>query len=101
MNSLAAMVLIGTAISLCSATTASAGDCRRVTHTSERLSASRPTILSFKVEPDGSVKDVSVTQSSGNPDLDEATSDCVAARHVDPAPTSEVSRQIEIVWNVH
>jgi periplasmic protein TonB len=44
-----------------------------------------PVVLTFFVEPDGSVKDVTVAQSSGHPDIDKDAVDCLSERHYIPA----------------
>jgi TonB family protein len=50
-----------------------------------KVNASGTTELSFKIEPDGSVKDVAVTNSSGNADLDWAAVTCVSGWRYKPA----------------
>jgi TonB family protein len=45
----------------------------------------RPAIFAFYVEPDGSVKNISMVQSSGHPDIDKDALECLGERHYQPA----------------
>jgi len=51
-------------------------------------------VMTFFVEPDGSVKDVTVSQSSGNPDIDQDAVKCLSQRHYIPA--KEDGKPIEV-----
>jgi TonB family protein len=61
--------------------------------------------LSFHIEPDGSVKDVIVVQSSGHSDLDQATVDCVSKWRYYPATQSgqavEIDDQFRVRWSLY
>jgi TonB family protein len=61
--------------------------CRQNYYPSERLPADFKgiTSLTFHIEPDGGVKDVAVTKSSGIDGLDQAAANCVAQWHYNPA----------------
>jgi TonB family protein len=55
-----------------------------------------PTVLSLKVEPDGTVKDVTVVQSSGDKTADRAATECAASwRYV---PATQNGQPVEVLW---
>lgn len=54
------------------------------TPTSQHLSAERSVVLSFDIEPDGSVKNVSINRSSNDKELDAAAVTCLTARVYKP-----------------
>ena len=45
----------------------------------------RPVVLSFFVETDGSVKGITIVQSSGHDDIDKDAINCLGGRHYHPA----------------
>jgi len=58
------------------------------------------TALEFTVATDGSVRDVTVTRSSGTPALDEATKTCVAGWRFDPASDGDVPYAVKWTFSV-
>jgi protein TonB len=58
-----------------------------------------PTEVSFTVGVDGSVRDLSVTKSSGSYKLDNAASSCIANWKYTPA--SKDGRPVEVHWSEH
>jgi len=71
---------------------------------SSRLNHEGTSVVSFKIEPDGSVKDISVVQSSGYPDLDDAATPCVSTWQYKPAMQNgqpvETTWTAKVVWKV-
>jgi protein TonB len=69
-----------------------------------RLDHEGTTTVSFKIEPDGSVRDVAVVQSSGFPELDEAATPCVTTWQYKPAEQNgqpvEASWTAKVIWKV-
>ena len=61
-----------------------------------RLGHEGTTVLSFKIGPDGSVKDVTVSQSSGFPELDEAAIPC--AQNWEYKPAMQNGQPVEVPW---
>jgi protein TonB len=62
------------------------------------------TTISFHVEPDGSVKDVVVTKSSGFDALDQVAAECATQWQYKPAMRNgqpiEVSWHANVQWNL-
>lgn len=58
-----------------------------------------PTEVSFVVGVDGSVRDLSVTKSSGSQKLDNAASSCIAGWKYTPA--SKDGHSVEVHWSEH
>ncbi|HTT97121.1 MAG TPA: TonB family protein [Rhizomicrobium sp.] len=62
------------------------------------------TLMSFRVTADGSTKDVTVTKSSGNADLDAAAQTCVAQWKYRPAMSNgapvEMPWQANVLWSL-
>jgi TonB family protein len=54
------------------------------------------TVVSFKVEADGTVKDVVITQASGASDTDQAVVEC--ARHFQYLPAQKDGHPVEVDW---
>jgi TonB family protein len=69
-----------------------------------KVNAQGTTLLSFKIEPDGSVKDIAVVSSSGNADLDWAATTCVNSWRYKPATRdgvpAEAAWQAKVNWIV-
>ena len=53
-------------------------------------------VMTFFVETDGSVKDVTVSQSSGNPDIDNDAIKCLSQRHYVPAKEGDTPIEVHI-----
>ena len=70
-----------------------------------RLGHEGTTILSFKIGPDGSVHDVTVAQSSGYPELDEAAIPCAQSWQYKPAEQNgqpvETNWQAKVTWKLN
>ena len=69
----------------------------------ETVTALGPTVLSFKVEIDGTLKDVTVVKSSGNATLDESAAKWVTAKwRYKPALSDghpvETTTKAQILW---
>ena len=54
------------------------------------------TNLCFRIEPDGGVRDIQVLQSSGYPDLDQASMSCVSTWRYKPAMNN--GQPVEVPW---
>src|SRR5262249_50453155 len=57
-----------------------------------------PTEIAFKIEPDGSVRDVEVIESSGWSVGDRVVVQCARGWHYEPLP-HELSWRVSIFWN--
>jgi len=64
-----------------------------------KVHAQGTTQVSFKIEPDGSVKDAAVMNSSGNADLDLASVTCVSGWRYKPA--MENGKPAEVQWQAN
>jgi len=64
-----------------------------------KTNAQGTTLVSFKIEPDGSVKDPAVVNSSGNADLDWAAVTCVSSWRYKPAIQN--GRPAEVPWQAN
>jgi TonB family protein len=60
--------------------------------------------ISYRIAADGAVKNPVVTESSGSPDLDQASLDCVSAFRYWPATHDgkpvELDRTVDVDWNL-
>jgi TonB family protein len=56
----------------------------------------KPVILSFSVEPDGSVEDIAVVRSSGEPATDKDAVHCLGERHYVPAKQDGTPVEVHI-----
>jgi len=64
-----------------------------------RLGEEGTTALAFKITADGSVTDVTVSESSGHSDLDEAAVRCAGNWHYQPALQN--GKPVEVPWQTH
>ena len=53
-------------------------------------------VLTFFVEPDGSTKDITITQSSGRDDVDKDAVECLGERHYNPATRDGTPIEVHI-----
>lgn len=66
-----------------------------------RAHAEGTATVDFKIMPDGSVKDVAVSKSTGNADLDAASVSCVAAWRYQPNPDAgELQWHASVAWRM-
>jgi TonB family protein len=60
------------------------------------------TKISFRIMPDGAVKDAEIAQSSGNGDLDQAALRCIAARRFNTVravlPDAGIPKNLKVDW---